>query len=107
MDKKPGWKDIPIGGKIVESGNAHSYVTGGWRTYRPVYNAENCIQCMSCFYYCPDSSILAKDGKVTGVDYDHCKGCGVCARECPVNKREMKKPEGERKLAIEMELDSD
>jgi Pyruvate/2-oxoacid:ferredoxin oxidoreductase delta subunit len=30
--------------------------------------------------------VLAKDGKVTGYDYDHCKGCGICAFECPVNK---------------------
>jgi pyruvate ferredoxin oxidoreductase delta subunit len=32
---------------------------------------------------CPDSSIEMKDGKVVGIDYDHCKGCGVCVDSCP------------------------
>ena len=27
-----------------------------------------------------------KDEKMTGFDYDHCKGCGVCAMECPGKK---------------------
>jgi len=38
---------------------------------------------MFCWLYCPDGSILVKDSKVIGIDYEHCKGCGICARECP------------------------
>lgn len=106
MSKKLGWKDILIGGLIPQAGNSHSYRTGGWRTYKPIHAPENCINCLTCFYYCPDSSILVEGGKIKGIDYDHCKGCGICARECPINKRENKKPEGERKPAITMVLDS-
>ena len=106
MDKKPGWRDLPIGGKIIHAGNSHDYHTGGWRTYRPVYDTDQCIHCLTCFYACPDSAILVKEGKMLGINYDHCKGCGICARECPITKREMKKPEEDRKFALIMELDS-
>jgi len=78
-----GWKDLPIGGVIVEAGNSNNYVTGTWRTYKPVHDAEKCTNCLRCWLYCPDSSILVENGKVVGIDYDHCKGCGVCAHECP------------------------
>ena len=33
--KEKGWKEIPLGGLILEAGNAEKYKTGGWRTYRP------------------------------------------------------------------------
>jgi len=83
-NKLKSWKEIPIGGLIVEPGNAAEYKTGGWRTMCPVYDPKKCINCMLCWVYCPDSAIMVKDGKVVGIDYDHCKGCGICAKECPV-----------------------
>jgi pyruvate ferredoxin oxidoreductase delta subunit len=36
--------------------------------------------------YCPDMAIKVKDGKREAFDYDYCKGCGICARECPGKK---------------------
>ncbi|NLE77114.1 MAG: 4Fe-4S binding protein [Chloroflexi bacterium] len=90
MPKGTGWKDIPIGGMIVEAGNAVKYETGSWRAFRPVLDAEKCIHCLTCWVYCPDSSILAKDEKMTGFDLMHCKGCGICANVCPVSAIEMK-----------------
>ena len=81
--KAKGWKEIPIGGMIVEAGNAADFLTGGWRTFMPIFDAEKCSNCLLCWIYCPDSAILLSDGKVTGIDLDHCKGCGICARECP------------------------
>jgi pyruvate ferredoxin oxidoreductase delta subunit len=38
---------------------------------------------MLCWAFCPDGSILVEEGKVTGIDLAHCKGCGICAQECP------------------------
>jgi pyruvate ferredoxin oxidoreductase delta subunit len=32
---------------------------------------------------------LTSDGKLTGIDYSHCKGCGICAEECPVKAIKM------------------
>ena len=83
-DKKKGWKELPIGGVILEGGTAKKYKTGDWRSKRPVWDKDKCIQCLRCWIYCPDSSITLKDGKVVGIDLDHCKGCGICSEECPV-----------------------
>lgn len=94
--KKLSWKNMPIGGKVVEAGNSDKYNTGGWRTYRPVHVKERCINCLRCWMLCPDSAILVKDGKIVGYDYNHCKGCGICARECPPKCH-----------AIEMKLESE
>ena len=81
---EPGWRDLPIGGLINEAGTSRDYITGGWRAERPVWDSQKCIQCLICWVYCPDSAIqVDADSKVTGVDYDHCKGCGICAEECP------------------------
>ena len=98
MAGEKNWKDLAWGGVILEGGNSEQYETGSWRTFRPVWHAENCIHCMRCWIMCPDSSILVKDEKVVGQDMVHCKGCGICNRECPT------KPE---KRALEMKLESD
>ena len=73
------------GAVIPEAGNAAYYQTGGWRTDRPVRDDEKCTQCLFCFFFCPDASVLLEEGKVADFDLDHCKGCGICAVECPVD----------------------
>ena len=89
QEKKPGWKDIPIGGMITRAGNAEQYKTGGWRVKKPLWSKEKCIQCMLCWVYCPDLAIEIEGKDVAGVDYDHCKGCGICANQCPTKALEM------------------
>lgn len=94
--KLPGWKDLPAGGLILEPGNAEKYETGEWRSFRPVWDKSKCISCLFCWIYCPDGSIRVEDGKVVGIDYKHCKGCGICARECPPKVKAIKMvPEGQ------------
>ena len=73
---------IPNGAVVIDAGNSVQYITGGWRSDMPIWNKENCSSCMLCWVHCPDSSILVADGEMTGIDYDHCKGCGVCVHEC-------------------------
>jgi 2-oxoacid:acceptor oxidoreductase delta subunit (pyruvate/2-ketoisovalerate family) len=43
-----------------------------------------CTDCDNCYVFCPDVAILPKQGE-RGYDlnYDFCKGCGICVTECP------------------------
>jgi len=43
-----------------------------------------CYMCDNCYMYCPDNAV--KKSPSTGkyeFDLDFCKGCGLCAKECP------------------------
>ena len=62
--------------------------TGGWRTFRPIIHIEKCIKCFNCWKFCPDVSVEIVDD-MPKINYDFCKGCGVCANECPVKCIEM------------------
>lgn len=81
------YRDLPIGGTIIEPGNSEKYNTGTWRSFRPVHHKDKCINCLFCWIYCPDSSVIVKDEKFDHFDYFHCKGCGICARECPTKEK--------------------
>ncbi|MCD6545312.1 MAG: 4Fe-4S binding protein [Thermotogae bacterium] len=94
MAELKGWKDIPIGGLITEPGSSKKFNTGGWRVMRPIYDRSKCIDCMMCWIVCPDMAIIQEDGIMKAIDYDYCKGCGICASVCPRNAIEMK-PETE------------
>lgn len=76
-------EELALGGAIEEAGNAEGYETGGWRTYRPIWDFNKCIHCLTCWISCPDSCIIVENEKVEGADMRFCKGCGVCANECP------------------------
>jgi pyruvate ferredoxin oxidoreductase delta subunit len=83
MRKPLSWQEVLPGAIIQDAGNAAEYETGSWRTYRPIFHEDRCTQCLLCWIYCPDSAVMVDDGKVTGFDLEHCKGCGICANECP------------------------
>ena len=71
------------GGRVIEPGSALKFETGDWRSFKPILDREMCIDCMTCWVYCPDDSILVKENKMTGFRMTHCKGCGICAKVCP------------------------
>ena len=60
----------------------------GWRSMRPVLDKAACTRCLLCYMQCPDGTIYkvadedARGGIRLAVDYDFCKGCGVCAKAC-------------------------
>ncbi len=43
-----------------------------------------CFSCNNCLMYCPDNAVNHESatGKYE-FDYDFCKGCGLCVKECP------------------------
>jgi len=87
MSQLKRYQELNLGGNIERGGTAAEFKTGDWRSFKPVYHPENCIQCLFCWIYCPDSAVVLRDGQVTGFDLDHCKGCGICAQECPGKKK--------------------
>ena len=68
---------------IIPARTAKSYETGSWRSHRPVLDKEQCVNCMTCWVFCPDNSIVVENGEVLGFKLTHCKGCGICAQDCP------------------------
>ena len=82
-------KKWDMGSLYKKGGFAKEFKTGDWGSEKPVWNEGKCKQCLICWMFCPDSSIKVKDGKMTGIDYDYCKGCGICANECPFDAIDM------------------
>jgi 2-oxoacid:acceptor oxidoreductase delta subunit (pyruvate/2-ketoisovalerate family) len=56
------------------------------------FGCGTCSHCENCYLFCPDSSVIRQETGATHViDYDYCKGCGICANECPIGIIEMEK----------------
>lgn len=83
-------ENILIGGRVDKPGNALEFETGDWRSFVPDIDKKTCIDCLTCWIYCPDDCILVKDNKVQGIRLTHCKGCGICAKMCPKKAITMK-----------------
>jgi Pyruvate/2-oxoacid:ferredoxin oxidoreductase delta subunit len=73
-------------------------VVGGLDESNALFEARRCMSCGSCFAcdncygVCPDNAVIKLDP--TGpyayeIDYDFCKGCGLCVQECPCGAIEM------------------
>ncbi len=66
-------------------------LTGSWRIFKPVLNEERCNKCLFCWIYCPEGCIT----KNLEINFDYCKGCGICAEECPAKAITMVKEEAD------------
>ncbi|WNM64222.1 NAD(P)-binding protein [Candidatus Nitrospira neomarina] len=59
---------------------------------RRCLSCGNCFECDTCYGVCPDNAIIKLGpGRRYEVNYDYCKGCGVCAEECPCGAIDMVK----------------
>jgi 2-oxoacid:acceptor oxidoreductase delta subunit (pyruvate/2-ketoisovalerate family) len=51
---------------------------------RRCLSCGNCFECDNCYGICPDNAVVKLGpGNRFRFNYDYCKGCGVCAQECP------------------------
>ncbi|MCP4299246.1 MAG: FAD-dependent oxidoreductase, partial [Gammaproteobacteria bacterium] len=51
---------------------------------RRCLSCGNCFECDNCYGVCPDNAITKLGpGKRFEFKYDFCKGCALCATECP------------------------
>ncbi len=89
MSSLLSWRDLGIGCVISEPGNSVQYKTGDWRAHRPVIDQTKCIKCLLCWVYCPEPAITRHNDDRVEINYDYCKGCGICANECPVKAIKM------------------
>ena len=67
-------------------------VVGGLDASTALFEARRCLSCGNCFAcdncygVCPDNAVLKLEGGgayAYAIDLDYCKGCGLCAAECP------------------------
>jgi len=77
-------KTLPMAAIIPNPPTSQEYKTGTWKVTAPVIDQNKCIRCLLCWIYCPDMSIIRNEDNSVKVDYDHCKGCGICMSVCPV-----------------------
>ncbi len=92
MAKETGiisWKKLDLGTAILSPGSAQSLKTGDWRSMRPVVDYDVCIRCGRCYIYCPDMVYVKVETGHYEPNYYYCKGCGICANECPVQAIKM------------------
>ncbi|MDD2388966.1 MAG: 4Fe-4S binding protein [Desulfobacterales bacterium] len=73
--------------------------TGSWRVLRPVIDMDKCTParkkapaCFMCWLYCPEG-VVSRTIPPT-IDYQYCKGCGICAEQCPVHAIKMVEESG-------------
>lgn len=105
---KKGWDEFEIGAMLrsfdgatqdiavtlpenrpYSASNSFTASVADWRIEKPIFNKDYCIDCQFCWIFCPDMSIISRDKKMIGVDYDHCKGCGICVEVCPTNPKSL------------------
>jgi NADPH-dependent glutamate synthase beta subunit-like oxidoreductase len=59
---------------------------------RRCLSCGNCFACDNCYGVCPDNAVVKLGPGAPyayEIDYDFCKGCGICVAECPCGALKM------------------
>jgi 2-oxoacid:acceptor oxidoreductase delta subunit (pyruvate/2-ketoisovalerate family) len=77
---------------VVRRQSTFDEVVGGLDDSNAKFEARRCLSCGNCFAcdncygVCPDNAVIKLESGTPyayEIDYDYCKGCGMCAEECP------------------------
>jgi len=75
---------------IIRRQSTFEEVVGGLDESNALFEARrcmscgNCFECDNCYGVCPDNAVIKLGpGQRFKYNFDYCKGCGVCASECP------------------------
>jgi len=75
---------------VIRRQTTFEEVLGGLDETNAVFEARrcmscgNCFECDNCYGVCPDNAVIKLGpGKRFKYNFDYCKGCGICAEECP------------------------
>ncbi len=86
---------------IARRTSSFDEVQGGLSSANALFEARrclscgNCFECDNCYGVCPDNAVIKLGpGKRFQFNYDYCKGCGICAAECPCGAIDMVLEEG-------------
>jgi 2-oxoacid:acceptor oxidoreductase delta subunit (pyruvate/2-ketoisovalerate family) len=82
--------------EIARRQNNFEEIVGGLTEENALFEARrclscgNCFECDNCFGVCPDNAVIKIGGTSRyEINYDFCKGCGICVSECPCGAIEM------------------
>lgn len=73
---------------VRERLRGNALVKQGFTEETAVREAQRCLgnsqceYCDLCRLFCPDLCLTRNENKIE-IDYDYCKGCGICASVCP------------------------
>jgi 2-oxoacid:acceptor oxidoreductase delta subunit (pyruvate/2-ketoisovalerate family) len=81
---------------LIRRQSTFEEVAGGLDENNALFEARrclscgNCFECDNCYGVCPDNAVIKLgSGLRFRFNYDYCKGCGLCAEECPCGAIEM------------------
>jgi len=72
MTVRPLWADVP----------SSVQPTGTWRTFRPVDRPLEVHEVQRLLEVLPRRGVHFDGEGFPVIDYDYCKGCGICEVEC-------------------------
>lgn len=85
---------------IIRRQSTFDEVQGGLDETNALFEARrcmscgNCFECDNCYGVCPDNAVIKLGpGKKFEFNYEYCKGCGICAAECPCGAIKMESEE--------------